>query len=91
MVILNLFVPLVIYLLLGGSTNAWWDCAILCIDISLFLITACSGISGEEKTHLRQKLLSHLREENYQVNILILQIYTCLCWYVLVSRAKMFV
>ncbi|KAI8557042.1 hypothetical protein RHMOL_Rhmol05G0303500 [Rhododendron molle] len=26
-----------------------------------------SGISNEEKIHLRQKLLSHLREENYQV------------------------
>lgn len=25
------------------------------------------GISNEEKIHLRQKLLSHLREENYQV------------------------
>lgn len=27
----------------------------------------CRGISNEEKTHLRQKLLSHLREENDQV------------------------
>ncbi|KAL5740360.1 hypothetical protein ACOSQ2_029540 [Xanthoceras sorbifolium] len=26
-----------------------------------------SGISNEEKIHLRQKLLSHLREENYQI------------------------
>ncbi|XP_059305335.1 uncharacterized protein LOC132056940 isoform X2 [Lycium ferocissimum] len=26
-----------------------------------------SGISNEEKSHLRQKLLSHLREENYQI------------------------
>ncbi|KAJ4704392.1 importin-11-like [Melia azedarach] len=26
-----------------------------------------SGISNEEKVHLRQKLLSHLREENYQI------------------------
>lgn len=26
-----------------------------------------TGISNEEKSHLRQKLLSHLREENYQV------------------------
>ncbi|GLT55700.1 hypothetical protein SLA2020_287960 [Shorea laevis] len=26
-----------------------------------------SGISSEEKVHLRQKLLSHLREENYQI------------------------
>ncbi|KAL6268877.1 hypothetical protein ACE6H2_025788 [Prunus campanulata] len=26
-----------------------------------------SGISNEEKIHLRQKLLSHFREENYQI------------------------
>lgn len=26
-----------------------------------------SGISNEEKQHLKQKLLSHLREENYQI------------------------
>ncbi|OUZ99130.1 Importin-beta [Macleaya cordata] len=26
-----------------------------------------SGISNEEKIHLRQKLLSHMREENYQI------------------------
>ncbi|KAF4348903.1 hypothetical protein F8388_023308 [Cannabis sativa] len=26
-----------------------------------------SGISNEEKVHLRQKLVSHLREENYQI------------------------
>ncbi|KAM7467952.1 hypothetical protein LguiB_015514 [Lonicera macranthoides] len=26
-----------------------------------------SGISSEEKAHLKQKLLSHLREENYQI------------------------
>jgi len=25
------------------------------------------SMSNEEKSHLRQKLLSHLREENYQV------------------------
>ncbi|KAK4342716.1 hypothetical protein RND71_038532 [Anisodus tanguticus] len=28
-----------------------------------------SGISNEEKLHLRQKLLSHLREENYQIAV----------------------
>ncbi|CAN7010378.1 hypothetical protein IGI04_011703 [Brassica rapa subsp. trilocularis] len=28
---------------------------------------ASSGISNEEKIHLRQKLLSHLREENYKI------------------------
>ncbi|KAL7136202.1 hypothetical protein ABFS83_10G013500 [Erythranthe nasuta] len=28
-----------------------------------------SGISSEEKVHLRQKLLSHLREENYQISL----------------------
>ncbi|WOH01993.1 hypothetical protein DCAR_0521380 [Daucus carota subsp. sativus] len=28
-----------------------------------------SGISTEEKLHLRQKLLSHLREENYQIAV----------------------
>ncbi|VFQ89326.1 unnamed protein product [Cuscuta campestris] len=27
------------------------------------------GISSEEKSHLRQKLLGHLREENYQVSL----------------------
>ena len=27
----------------------------------------CRGISNEEKVHLRQKLLMHLREENYKV------------------------
>ncbi|KAM3737757.1 hypothetical protein ACB098_09G080300 [Castanea mollissima] len=30
-----------------------------------------SGISNEEKTHLRQKLLSHLREENYQIALML--------------------
>ncbi|XP_057984206.1 uncharacterized protein LOC131168633 [Malania oleifera] len=29
------------------------------------------GISSEEKLHLRQKLLSHLREENYQIALLL--------------------
>ncbi|XP_076958447.1 uncharacterized protein LOC143634179 isoform X1 [Bidens hawaiensis] len=28
-----------------------------------------SGITTEEKSHLRQKLLSHLREENYQISL----------------------
>ncbi|XP_026414929.1 importin-11-like [Papaver somniferum] len=28
-----------------------------------------SGISNEEKIHLRQKLLSHMREENYQIAV----------------------
>ncbi|KAM3325771.1 importin-11 isoform X1 [Capsicum chacoense] len=28
-----------------------------------------AGISNEEKLHLRQKLLSHLREENYQISL----------------------
>ncbi|KAL7590187.1 hypothetical protein Lser_V15G39371 [Lactuca serriola] len=28
-----------------------------------------SGITNEEKSHLRQKLLSHLREENYQISL----------------------
>ncbi|KAK9290028.1 hypothetical protein L1049_008191 [Liquidambar formosana] len=30
-----------------------------------------SGISNEEKIHLRQKLLSHLREENYQIALML--------------------
>ncbi|KAL5540225.1 hypothetical protein UlMin_044171 [Ulmus minor] len=30
-----------------------------------------SGISNEEKVHLRQKLLSHLREENYQIALML--------------------
>ncbi|KAG7965123.1 hypothetical protein I3843_09G207900 [Carya illinoinensis] len=30
-----------------------------------------SGISSEEKKHLRQKLLSHLREENYQIALML--------------------
>ncbi|XP_038702472.1 importin-11-like isoform X3 [Tripterygium wilfordii] len=29
------------------------------------------GISNEEKLHLRQKLLSHLREENYQIAVIL--------------------
>ncbi|KAF3450391.1 hypothetical protein FNV43_RR06471 [Rhamnella rubrinervis] len=29
------------------------------------------GISNEEKAHLRQKLLSHLREENYQIAVML--------------------
>lgn len=33
-------------------------------DVKFFVFR---GISNEEKAHLRQKLLSHLREENYQV------------------------
>lgn len=27
----------------------------------------CRGLSAQEKQHLRNKLLSHLREENYKV------------------------
>ncbi|XP_059427930.1 uncharacterized protein LOC132161765 [Corylus avellana] len=30
-----------------------------------------SGIGNEEKIHLRQKLLSHLREENYQIALML--------------------
>lgn len=30
-----------------------------------------SGITTEEKVHLRQKLLSHLREENYQIALML--------------------
>lgn len=30
-----------------------------------------TGISNEEKIHLRQKLLSHLREENYQIALML--------------------
>nr|XP_017243835.1 PREDICTED: importin-11-like isoform X2 [Daucus carota subsp. sativus] len=34
-----------------------------------WVVYTCSGISKEEKLHLRQKLLSHLREENYQIAV----------------------
>lgn len=33
----------------------------------MWILLLYRGISNEEKIHLRQKLLSHLREENYQV------------------------
>lgn len=35
---------------------------------SVSFISSFRGISNEEKIHLRQKLLSHLREENDQVD-----------------------
>lgn len=53
----------------------FYVCKYFCLGkglVSLFGEVKCAiflfrGISNEEKVHLRQKLLSHLREENYQV------------------------
>lgn len=40
---------------------------VLFTKLELYLENLCRGISSEEKLYLRQKLLAHLREENYQV------------------------
>lgn len=50
----------------------------------------CRGISNEEKTHLRQKLLSHLREENDQVFVYSFQANTLFQFYLNLKYAYFF-
>lgn len=61
-----------IYIILY-SLLAWVDILIY-VARSWLWKCLCRGISSEEKLHLRQKLLSHLREEDYKVVLMLMDV-----------------